>query len=107
MIHQIKNIKKNIIVLLTEKPHLRDNDNKLIANIWNKETGKEENGAFKSQFLTAYDFLLAFSEGNYTSPESIRRCRQKVQEQYPELRGKSYKNRQKNGVTIKQEIHKL
>lgn len=107
MIHQIKNIKKKVIKLLTEKPHLRDDDNKLIANIWCSETGKDEKGVSISKQTTAFDFLLAFSESQYTSPESIRRCRQKVQEQNPDLRGKSYKNRKKNSVEVRQQIHNV
>jgi hypothetical protein len=105
MIHQIKHIKKKIITLLREKPHLRDDDNKLIANIWCEETGKDEKGVSITRQTTARDFLYAFASGQYTSPESIRRARQKVQEQNPELRGKSYKNRKKNATEIRQQIH--
>lgn len=105
MINQIKNIKKKIISLLTEKPHLRDSDDKLIANIWNEQMGFVSGGGLLSKQTTAYDFLLAFSESQYTSPESIRRCRQKIQEQNPELRGKSYKNRKTAGKEFKQAIY--
>jgi len=35
-IKEIKSVKKVVIELLTEHPHLRDDDNKLIANIWYK-----------------------------------------------------------------------
>lgn len=104
MIEQVKHIKKKVIQLLTEKPHLRNDDNKLIANIWNEEMGLDENLKAKSKVTTAFCFLEAFSSGQHTSPESIRRIRQRVQEQNIDLRGTSYKNRKKHGVEFSQEI---
>lgn len=109
MIEQIKHIKKKVTQLLTDTPHLRDDDNKLIATIWNEEMGREiekdgNKGKFKSRFTTAFCFFEAFSSGQHTSPESIRRVRQKIQEQIPELRGTSYKNRKKTGTEFKKEI---
>lgn len=104
MITQIKHIKNKVIDLLTKHPHLRDDDNKLIATIWNKETGVDEKNVFISQQTTAFDFFEAFSAGQYTNPESVRRCRQKVQEQNPELRGNAYKNRKEIGEEFKNEI---
>jgi hypothetical protein len=68
---------------------MRDNDNELIAYYYYKimqTNGKEQN-------YSAMNFLGDYSKGLYPSAESIRRCRQKIQEQHPQLRGKSYKNR--------------
>lgn len=104
MIHQIKNIKRLIISLLKEKQEYRDDDNKLIARVWFDQTTDGKGNNITRQ-TTAHDFLLAFREGQYTSPESIRRCRQKVQEQNEDLRGASYKNRKNKGVEIRTEIH--
>lgn len=102
MIEKLKNAKKRITELLTLKPELRDSDERLIANLWYSQMGKERvNG------MDAKEVLRLFSEGQLVSPETIRRCRQKIQEQNPELRGKSYKARQKKGVETKQEIHNL
>lgn len=106
MITQIKHIKNKVTTLLREKPELRDNDNKLIANIWNCEIGREndEKKTHKSHSTTAYCFLQAFAAGQHTNPESIRRIRQKIQEQNPELRGKSYVNRKKHEKVVRKEI---
>ncbi len=104
MLHQIKNIKKKVFQLLTEKPHLRDDDNKLIANIWNEEIGKDENNKHKSLTTTAFCFLEAIASGTHTSPESIRRIRQKIQEQNEHLRGTSYKNRKLAASEVKRHI---
>jgi hypothetical protein len=102
MIEQIKNIKTKVKTLLINFPHLRDSDNRLIANIWHSQIGKE-----KAKEYTAFDLLTSFSEGNLISPESIRRIRQKIQEQNPELRGESYKKRKEKAEEIRKEINKI
>jgi len=80
------NTKKELVIqLLNEFPHLRDDDNKLIATIWKRE--------LKTRDLTAMGFLQLYADKMLTNAESIRRCRQKVQELMPELRGSKYKAR--------------
>jgi hypothetical protein len=90
MINQIASIKDNIKLFLTKYESMRDNDNELIAYYYYKVI--QTNG--KDQNYSAMNFLGDYSKGLYPSSESIRRCRQKIQEQNPELRGKNYKNRQ-------------
>ena len=77
--------------LLTENPHLRDNDNKLISNFWNKEV---INLGIDLQKVNGYKILVLFSEGKLTSPESIGRIRRKLQEEFPHLRGDKWEERQ-------------
>lgn len=62
-----------VLDLLTKYPALRDSDKKLIWSVWIKE-GKVVGGKISME-----DFLKT------TSTESIRRSRQKVQEEHPEL----------------------
>ncbi len=61
--------------LLIENPELRDSDKKLMWKVWQIE-GIVSDGSI------AYD---SFIERKTTSPESIRRCRQKIQETTPSL----------------------
>lgn len=61
--------------LLIDYPELRDSDKKLIWYVW------IENGNAHYEHITKNDFMEA------PSTESIRRCRQKIQEQHEELRG--------------------
>jgi uncharacterized membrane protein len=66
--------------------HLRDDDNKLCANIWNEEV---------KQFMIAgsasyRDFLRLYSAGKLTPAPSIKRARAKLQEEEPKFRGKKY-----------------
>ena len=75
---------------LTKFDHLKDNDNKLCANIWNEELKKYI--MFKDSFRnsTVRDFLRLYSLGKLTSAPSIKRARAKLQEEEPELRGEKY-----------------
>lgn len=75
-----------VLKLLNEDPRTRDSDELLTALIWHQET---------DQTLTSFEWLLKYSQKGFTSAESIRRCRQKLQEDFPGLRGKSYLQRKK------------
>ena len=88
-------IKQTVIDLLTEYPHLRDSDDRLMANIWFKESKGEEHTKL---------FLKMLAEGKLTSPESIRRMRQKIQEERPELRGLTWEKRHKKQEKVKQSL---
>ena len=82
--------KKKILDLLINKPDLRDSDNKLIARFWyNELSGK----GMKPSELSAYEMLCMFSESKLTNPETIRRMRQKLQEEHKDLRGDKYQDR--------------
>jgi len=88
MIKKIKKIKPVVERLLKEKPECRDNDQLLILCVWARQNPqlRQSMYAFKS-------FAFMFLKNGYANTESIRRSRQKVQEEQPELRGKSYKGR--------------
>jgi hypothetical protein len=90
-------IKDRVEKLLREKPHLRDCDEALMANIWYHE-------ATSRDINTMYGFLDAYSKGLLTNGESVRRIRQKLQEVHPELRGDKYNLRHDHEVTIKKEL---
>lgn len=81
---------------LENMPFTRDSDIRLIATWWQNEAVK--------QGLDKEDFLKDFADGKYTNPESIRRCRQKVQENFPHLRGKVYNKRQQLKEEVRNEI---
>lgn len=100
---EMASIKDKVRVLLAQKPKTRDSDEYLIAMFWWQEDFDFFNDASK----TAKDFLGSFSSGKFTKPESIRRVRQKIMEQHPELRGKSYIERRKQAVEVKQNIKTL
>jgi hypothetical protein len=57
--------------------------------------------------MSALDFLEMFATGKLTHSESIRRVRQKIQEDNPHLRGKSYKRRKDDENNTKNNIKNL
>tara|TARA_R110002095_G_scaffold43420_4_gene39375 strand:+ start:851 stop:1171 length:321 start_codon:yes stop_codon:yes gene_type:complete len=93
--------KKELITkLLTAQPDLRDEDYILMAEIWLIEV----NSKCPIKHLSAMDFLRILSAGGLTSAESITRCRRKVQQEIPSLRGEYYKARHKEQIEVKQEL---
>jgi hypothetical protein len=102
-LEEMKSIKDTIYQLLHNNPRLRDDDNKLIANIYIKELG----GLDKVKQMSAFDFLTVFASGSLTSTESIRRTRCKVQEEDPKLRGECYHKKQVTGVIVSHQIKDL
>ena len=77
--------------LLKSKPHLRNDDNMLLVNVWANEL--QERGVLPKS-IKDYNFLALYGLGELSNAESIRRCRQKLQQENPELRGGNYKGRQ-------------
>ena len=67
--------------LLEKHPATRDNDNLLCSLIWRQESN-------------LFNFFSRLESGKLTSPETIRRCRQKLQRDNPTLRGALYDLRQ-------------
>jgi hypothetical protein len=67
---------------LNKYPSLRDDDNRLCANIWADELGDTD--------ITAQDFLALYAANKLTSAPSIKRARAKLQEEEPKYRGEKY-----------------
>ena len=85
--------------LLLNWTSIRDNDNKLTANIWGMYLGEEE-----LDKMTGRELLQAISHGGLPSYESISRCRRKLQEEFPHLRGHKWEGRHKRAAKIRKEI---
>jgi hypothetical protein len=102
LFNQMKNIKEKVAFILETKPALRDDDNKLIASFYVYELGKS-----KVEQMSAMSLLTELAYGNLTSPESIRRVRQKLQEERKDLRGEKYSERIKDGDETKSNIKNL
>jgi hypothetical protein len=88
---EMKHIKEIVRELLENKPELRDNDNLLMSTIWKQQSN-------------ILNFFHRFETGRLHSPETIRRTRQKLQEDYEHLRGESYVARQKKQVKVKKDL---
>lgn len=95
----IFSVKDQVKQLLHYYPELRDDDDRLIANIWHRQ--------LKKMKMQSSQCLTAVAKGLLTTPESIVRCRRKLQEELPELRGRKWEERQQRGNKIRKEITKL
>lgn len=91
-----KNVKPKVRALLTEIPECRDNDNLLIAEIWQRD--------LKRDMVPISELLDMLARKQIHSPESIRRSRQKLQEDFKNLRGKFWAKRHKHSAFVRKEI---
>ena len=96
----MKNMLDKVVNLLTDHPSLRDSDERLIANIWYNYT-KNVNE------IDAITLLSRFAEGKLPSYQSISRCRRKIQEEKPDLRGKKWAKRHSKQQLVKDEIKEI
>ena len=101
LIKEMSLVKDRVKALLVKHPHLRDSDNKLIANIWNQDLLKM---GINPLDRTANFLLSLYSQSRLTNAESIRRVRQKLQEENPQLRGTVNEARQKEGEEVRKTI---
>lgn len=90
--------------LLESKPHLRNNDNKLIANLFYQDVkSKGEN----PKTASALSFITDFSEGKITNPQSAIRLRRKLQEEFPHLRGHVWEARHKEEPKVVKDLNTI
>ena len=82
---------------LTKYPPLRDDDERLMANIWMSHIGNLE-------IKNGRDILHMLAKHQLPSYESVSRCRRKIQELKPKLRGEKWIERQKRAKKIRKEI---
>jgi len=90
---EMRDIKEMVHYLLSNHPHLRDNDYKLVATFHLFEAGGRE----ILDNMTATKFLQMYADAKLTNFESIRRVRQKLQEENPDLRGEKWISRKAKG----------
>ena len=94
--------KQKVEYWLKKHPFLRDNDNRLFANIWN-----EELKTFGISRDIRKHFLILVAQGKLTPAPSIKRARAKLQEENPEYRGEKYKTRNVLVSETKEGRHQL
>lgn len=92
----IKQKRELVELVLRVLPETRDDDNKLLAACWRREMARLN--------LDSKDTLIALSAGKLSSPETITRCRRKIQETKPELRGKRWNERHGVEEVVKEEM---
>ena len=98
-------LKVSIVVksALVNAPESRDSDELLILKVWAIQKPElRDNKSF-----TFRDFSILFKDKKLFSTESIRRSRQKIQEEIEGLRGDNYKSRHKHQNKVKGDLKEL
>jgi len=96
----LKEIEQNVITILTDFPKSRDDDNILVAEYWRRQLG----GSDTTKYLPADALLEEFTHNRLARPDTVTRCRRKIQEHNPHLRGKAYDKRHNKTSVYKEEI---
>lgn len=104
-VNGVKTLQERVEKLLISHPHLRDSDEKLIANIWTQDVKTKQKSTIDS--MSAKEVLTLFANKSLTSSETIRRTRQKVQEKNEDTRGSIWKIRHKEEIDTRNNINKL
>ncbi len=94
-------IKSDVHGLLLKSVRSRENDSVLMANIWAHQLKKLE---INVDEVPARVLLEMLRDDNLVNWESATRCRRKLQQDHPALRGKNYKLRQEQQEEVKQQI---
>jgi hypothetical protein len=90
---------KQIQAILATKPKARDNDVTLTAHLLEASPYNLD-----LERISAHNMLALMYAGTVPAFESIRRTRQKLQEEFPHLRGEQYEQRQKRSKRVKGEV---
>ena len=101
LIREMSLVKDRVKALLVKHPHLRDSDNKLIATIWKFDF---LNMGLNPHDINGIDVLTSYANSELTNTETIRRVRQKLQEENPDLRGTVNEARQEQGEQVRKSI---
>jgi len=97
----MKQFQEIVQTLLKRSPELRDNDQRLVANIWWQTISIEMRHRFLDYEIDAFKMLLKlYSDGDLPNEQTIRRIRRKLQEENEELRGKVYDQRHEKETEI-------
>lgn len=99
-IHKAGKILPLVKSVLTDIPACRDNDAKLMWNVWFKQLPNIKERSVE-------EIAALHIKGKLGSWESITRCRRKLQEEYPHLRGDKYEKRHQEEVFTRQNIKTL
>jgi len=105
-LQQCKGLHEVVKTLLEIREDLRENDCKLVANVWRNEI-EQMLGEDALKRMTAHQFFAFYlSQEQISSSDSITRARRKIQQDNCNLRGNNYKERQTQEKTFRKEINK-
>lgn len=92
-----KKIKDIVKEFLEKRPETRDCNYTLYA--WYMHLYVEE-----YRQLSLLEYLQCMTEGKYPKIETVTRCSRQLQEKHPELRGKEWKERQRQVKPVQESL---
>lgn len=84
--------------ILTRYPETRDSSNQLLARYYKFHCPEPV------QYITAEEFLNYLASGELDKMEVVTRASRKLQQEYPELRGKLWEKRQIKETEVRDEV---
>ena len=102
MSQKIKQAINPVRTILEKHPSLRDNNPRLVANIWH-----EELKSLGKEITPQITKMLTLISTKLTSAESITRASRTLQKDVPNLRGSDWKKRQVHAPKVKKELREI
>ena len=102
MSQKIKQAMNPVRTILEKHPSLRDDNPRLVANIWH-----EELKSLGIEITPQIKKVLTLISTELTSAESITRASRSLQNAVPDLRGKDWEKRQAHAPKVKKELREL
>jgi hypothetical protein len=102
-IENMLNIRVAIKDYLERFPNLKDDDVSLMATVWEYEIPKIL-PYMNIHSMPTVSFLSLLADKKLSNPETIRRTRQKLQQEWPHLRGSKWEARHQHSKVVKEII---
>ena len=102
MSQKIKQAINPVRIILEKHPSLRDDNPRLVANIWH-----EELKSLGIEITPQIKKVLTLISTELTSAESITRASRSLQREVPDLRGKDWEKRQAHAPKVKKELREI
>ena len=102
MSQKIKAAISPVRTILEKHPSLRDDNPRLVANIWH-----EELKSLGIEITPQITKMLTLISTKLTSAESITRASRTLQKDVPDLRGRDWEKRQAHAVKVKKALRDI
>lgn len=93
----MSNIKQKVADILFKYPQTRDCNYRLYGNYLHFHHPDV-------LLLSVLDYLTSMTDNKYPKVETLTRCSRQLQEKYPHLRGKEWKERQKQVKPVQESL---
>jgi hypothetical protein len=101
MKNKINEYRDLVIEVLSSVEEARDSDEVLLAVVWGRCM---QDLGYDLEEISATGVFSLLSRGEFPKAEGITRCRRKVQEQIPELRGALWDIRHEHADSVAEEM---